>query len=318
MGTTSSVLSSSFSSRHSSYSLPLFTTNSTSSLLCCPPPLSSCLPPCSPSSALTSSKLEEIVLFLMPSYYISTHVTSRDIKLSQASWNLILSSKSHVFQKENNSLEFQEKYEGKCVNWFVDIFFERFFDIHPMARSLFMHNSLERSRKQITKVISLSLSQNKDSKKFMKLMKELAQNHCHRGVQAIEYGIMGNVLFYALRRCLGDEQYPQITDAAWKSVYSSMLRLIVPECVKYELEQRYKNQIYDEYRRDEYNRVAGTEDSFMERLGRMSPSSSLFRDLSSANGSSSHVENSFSLRPINQSPESAFFDIDGENNDITS
>jgi hemoglobin-like flavoprotein len=235
------------------------------------PPSCCALP--NPSPLISSAEMNDVVILLMPTYYTPSQVTHRDITLAQASWNLILSNKSIEFVSQNSSSpQFQELYQGKCLNWFTDLFYQRFFDIHPIAKTLFFtnNNSLIRKEKltrQVSLIISLTLSQKKDGKKFLKLMRELAMSHCHRGVHPIEYGIMGNVLFHTLQKCLGNFQYGDVTDQAWKSIYSSMLRQIVPECVRFELEQREKDEYYQQYKLGEYEkRCRGMDDSFLERI----------------------------------------------------
>ncbi len=240
------------------------------------------------------SDLEEIVLLIMPTYYLPNTVTGREVKLCQTSWNYILGNKSMVYLKMISELNLIDKeiflcrYENKCLNWFTEIFFDRFFDIHPIAKSLFVNkrnivvsenyiepntnnimNGMEYLKGQIVKVISLTLSQTKDTRKFIKLMKKIAISHCKRGVQAIEYGIMGNALFYSLEKCLGPEHFTPAVDLAWKSMYSSMLRHIVPECVKYELEQRRKDEDYQKYKSAEYLRRYVADNTFLGRLSQL-------------------------------------------------
>ena len=201
-----------------------------------------------PFSKNSESNFNEIVILLMPTYYISKNVTTRDTKICQSSWNLILGNKSLEFQlKTEKEIEFHLKYHGKCLNWFTNIFFDRFFDVNPISRSLFANKDMEYLKAQIIKVISLTLSQTRDSKKFIKLMKRIGMLHNQLGVQAIEYGIMGTVLFYSLEKCLGRDGYTISIDTSWKTIYSSMLRYIVPECVKYHLEQRKKDEQYENY-----------------------------------------------------------------------
>jgi hemoglobin-like flavoprotein len=261
-----------------------------------PPPTSSsyaacCLPP---SPFRSSADMNDVVILLMPTYYTPSPVASRDITLAQASWNLILGNKSIEFLTQNTSPEFHDRYQGKCLHWFTDLFYQRFFDIHPIAKTLFLSNTFEKNNeklsRQISLIISLTLSQRKDQKKFRKLMRELAMSHCHRGVHPIEYGIMGHVLFYTLQKCLG-VQYSEIVSQAWRSIYSSMLRQIVPECVRYELEQREKNEHYQKYKAEEYERrCRGMKDSFLDRLVGSSRAAS--REASVARETSSYMEKS--------------------------
>lgn len=82
-------------------------------------------------------------------------------------------------------------------------------------------------------MISMSLNQCDDKTKFHKAMVDLAERHCERGVKAVEYGIIGDVLFHTLEITAGALYTPPV-EACWKKVYSSMLAIIVPLAVNYE------------------------------------------------------------------------------------
>jgi hemoglobin-like flavoprotein len=86
----------------------------------------------------------------------------------------------------------------------------------------------------LVQMVSMSLSQLRDPTKFKKTMTSLAARHCERGVKASEYGVIGEVLFYSLKKCLGEETYTTSVEISWKKIYSVMLREIVPLVVRYE------------------------------------------------------------------------------------
>ncbi len=88
---------------------------------------------------------------------------------------------------------------------------------------------------------------------FRNRLHQLAVSHFKKGVKAVEYGIIGEVndttkpschdwfehdwyqvLFWTLKTCLQD-LYDKATHRAWVKLYSSMLAVIVPVAVKYEL-----------------------------------------------------------------------------------
>jgi uncharacterized membrane protein YgcG len=50
-------------------------------------------------------------------------------------------------------------------------------------------------------------------------------------------GIVGEVLFWALRLVVGTEAYTDQLHSAWVKVYSRMLRVIVPVAISWELER---------------------------------------------------------------------------------
>lgn len=48
-------------------------------------------------------------------------------------------------------------------------------------------------------------------------------------------GIVGDVLFWAIRHCIGDGAYTYGVHGAWIKIYSRMLRSMVPVAVAYEM-----------------------------------------------------------------------------------
>ena len=65
-------------------------------------------------------------------------------------------------------------------------------------------------------------------------MESLAARHCKWGVRGVEYGIVGDVLFYALHHVLGDEAFNKQVQISWWRVYSTMLTHILPICIRHE------------------------------------------------------------------------------------
>ena len=88
------------------------------------------------------------------------------------------------------------------------------------------------------KMISLSISLLDDKPKFEETMLNLADAHNKRGVRANEYGIVGEVLFYSVKKCIGTAYTPEV-HYAWVRVFSRMLKYIVPKAVAFELHEGY-------------------------------------------------------------------------------
>lgn len=55
-------------------------------------------------------------------------------------------------------------------------------------------------------------------------------------------GIVGEVLFWCLKKCVGPSVYTQSAHNAWVKVYSRMLRTIVPIAVAFELKGQSESQ----------------------------------------------------------------------------
>ena len=84
-------------------------------------------------------------------------------------------------------------------------------------------------------LIEFLFSVTNDTRSFTTKLKLLALSHCRKGVKAVEYGIVGEVLFWSFRRCLGD-LYDSATHLAWVRLFSSILAVLIPVVVSYELD----------------------------------------------------------------------------------
>jgi hypothetical protein len=101
-----------------------------------------------------------------------------------------------------------------------------------MCRPLFTSGIVSQG-KFLVKMVTFILNCIKHQGKFKTTMQELAMRHCERGVRGVEYGIVGDVLFYSLHKTTGP-LYTLEVENAWKKIFSSMLSIIVPLCVEYE------------------------------------------------------------------------------------
>ena len=72
-------------------------------------------------------------------------------------------------------------------------------------------------------------------KEFEVHLKNVAISHCKKGIKAAEYGVLGSVLFWTIESCLGHDKYTENISIAWIKIYSTVLAIVVPEAVKYEL-----------------------------------------------------------------------------------
>jgi len=176
-------------------------------------------------------KDNEIVGLMMPIYYTAEEMLPEQRKIASDSWNLILNDTiPDVDERKKNDPEFTS------VTFFYDSFYARLFDIHPMSRELFK-SGMKAQGKFLVSMITLSLSELDNPEKFNTALVKLAEVHYHRGVKASEYGIVGEVLFWALRLVVGTELYTDQMHSAWVKVYSRMLRVIVPVAISWELER---------------------------------------------------------------------------------
>lgn len=156
-------------------------------------------------------------------------ITDRDLVVAKSSWNYIIEDRSPLYLELKKGPDFEH---ASCISWFYSIFYARLFNVHPMCKPLFTSGIVSQG-KFLVKMVSLILNCLKHREKFVKTMEDLAMRHCERGIRGVEYGIVGDVLFYSLQKTLGNLFTLEI-ETAWKLIFSSMLGIIVPLCIEYE------------------------------------------------------------------------------------
>lgn len=177
----------------------------------------------------SGNSVNSIVEKLMPLYYQKDHVTQDDIYVAGNSWRVIIEGNSPMMQQ-------MRLYTGLAdadgMDLYRELFFTRLFDVHDAARPMFSEKAV-RSGKFIGSVMQLCFDQLDHPKDFRRKIVALAESHCQMGIRTIEYGVIGEVLFWSLQKILGDA-YNRRVEEAWTKVFSSMLRIIVPIAVSFE------------------------------------------------------------------------------------
>lgn len=183
----------------------------------------------------------DVVSVLMPLYYVhDVVVTPEDIHVAKDCWGLIIENKSEEFlSKQNIDPSFRTH---SCMSWFFNSFYERLFDVHPLCKPLFK-SGLQAQGRFLIQMISTTLGQLKNPAEFKNTMRALTIRHCERGVKAIEYGVVGEVLFHTIKKCVGPASFTSEVSEAWVRVYSAMLQEIVPLAVHYERKGLHKTSV---------------------------------------------------------------------------
>jgi hemoglobin-like flavoprotein len=180
----------------------------------------------------------EILMLMMPVYYISDAVvTQADLDSVKVGWNMIIKdcTPPYLNMKQDPNFEY-----NSCISWFYTIFYDRLFDVHPVCRPLFTSGIVGQG-KFLVKMVSMTLSQLRDPRRFQQMMEELAVRHCQRGVRGCEYSIVGEVLFYCLLHVEGPTIFTIEVEMSWKKIFSVMLRIIIPLVINYERTGELKN-----------------------------------------------------------------------------
>lgn len=178
----------------------------------------------------TKSTIEETMVWMMPLYYSKDDVNQQDIENCRLTWDGILHDTLPSFIAMKGTPGFTHE---SCRSWFYHTFYNRLAETQPHTKGLFV-NGVDTVGVFMVKMLSMCLTQLQKKEEFENTLKALALRHCQRGIQVNEYFFFGDVLFYSIRFVAGDAYTPEI-DASWKRMYSSMLTIIVPECLKFGL-----------------------------------------------------------------------------------
>lgn len=175
---------------------------------------------------------QEIVRLMMPVWFTDRPTTLEDVKIGKESWELVLNDKAPGFLhcREQGGGNFEHP---TAISMFYDTFYKRLFDVHPLSKDMFS-GGMKSQGKFLVKMISMSLSLLDNHAKFKETMMGLAESHNRRGIKAIEYGIVGDVMFWTLKKLLA-EAYSHKAHQAWITIFSRMLAIIVPVAVAHEL-----------------------------------------------------------------------------------
>ena len=184
-----------------------------------------------PSVSNPKVSIDELVTLMMPVYYThNAEITSEMLAVARECWkNIIEQDRSVAFleMKKNPTFEF-----SNCAIWFYTVFYDRLFDVHPLCKPLFKNGLVSQGR-FLVRMVTTTVNALAYPEKFKQALEGLAVRHCERGVKATEYSIVGDVLFYSLQKCLGPAYTHEVEDT-WKKIYSAMIQIIVPLCLKYE------------------------------------------------------------------------------------
>ncbi|RYH01308.1 hypothetical protein EON65_48480 [archaeon] len=125
----------------------------------------------------------DIVNLMFPVYYTDKELTDSELKLATKSWQMILNCTAPEYVSHRIADPVNFDYNHSMV-YFYSKFYERLFEVHPLARPLF--GDMSSQGKFLVKMLSLSLSEKTDPEKYKKTLIKLAEIHNDRGIKAVE------------------------------------------------------------------------------------------------------------------------------------
>jgi hemoglobin-like flavoprotein len=158
----------------------------------------------------------------LPSYYSELTVNHKDYIQANISWKSIVEGtcKHYIHLKRSKKIT-----ENTCITWFYKILYHRLFHILPEVESMFKRDIHKQGKMMVTMITDMLESYY--NPKILDVMRDLTISHIKYGVHSYHFIIMGDALFYALDRVLGDD-FTNDCANAWKKIYSSILRVIIP------------------------------------------------------------------------------------------
>ncbi len=172
------------------------------------------------------------VLLNQGSYIRQATLSLFEIEVLRESWKLILNNTAPGFH--NELLRIQKDHHccpmenvTTCRQWFVEVYHNRLVTICPDMEHFFYKGYMTEARTLKFYDAAIVLA---DQKAFFdEMMTTYALRDCVIGIRPIEYGYMGEALFYALSIVLG-ECY---NDIVWRKLFSVMLDQLIPKHIEY-------------------------------------------------------------------------------------
>mmetsp|Transcript_6163 Transcript_6163/g.9298 ORF Transcript_6163/g.9298 Transcript_6163/m.9298 type:complete len:241 (+) Transcript_6163:61-783(+) len=202
------------------------------------------------SHPTSTHHMEDVVAHMMPLYYTPLPIQQVDIDNCRGGWDAIMSSQSAEFNTVKHRTGF---IHDSCRTWFSKVFYYRIIDIQPHIEYLF-DNSYRALSNSIENMISLAISQLQNFDEFSSSLKSIATSQIHHGIYITDFFSYGDALFYSLEQVLGREFTPQDL-TSWQKLYSSILRVIVPACIKYLTSNPRKPVVPPRSRRDMHSEI---------------------------------------------------------------
>lgn len=184
-------------------------------------------------------KHDEKIKKVMPVYYTTEEPTHLDYINANNSWKLIT---------DNNSTIQANIYEKKeinitCIHLFYETFYDKLFYVFPDIKNNFKRGVHNQGR-MLVQMITILLQYLYNHDILIKL-EELTIAHISFGVKTHHFYIAGDVLLHSLDTVLM-EYFVDDYFNAWRKIYSSMLRIIIPIIDKNE-NNRIINSITNHY-----------------------------------------------------------------------
>eukprot|EP01039_Chlorochromonas_danica_P007186 gene7186-7953_t len=177
---------------------------------------------------------DQLLAFVTPVYYNPQPLLPFEKEIATKNWKDIINCRAAEFwriKKADPTIPCKSP-----PQYFGNQFFLRLLEVHPTSKGLFTGGTMSRGE-TFVKMVSFIIDKLDNEERLAKTLETLINSHCRMGVRAVEYGVLGEVLFSTLKKVLGEE-YTPIAHGAWVKVYSKLLTIMLPKVIMIEFNCR--------------------------------------------------------------------------------
>eukprot|EP00981_Chlorochromonas_danica_P005914 scaffold1236_cov170-Ochromonas_danica.AAC.5 len=209
---------------------------------------------------------------LMPLYFTTEAITDSEKTAAKKTFNLILGNQCEAFNRYK--AEHPSTPCKTAMQFMHALFFQRLFHMHPACKPLFSHGT---HKMDILPILTMFFSLIDQPDRLKSGLKHFIDVHCRLGVKAIEceraflslspcyccllshscclilaallcfallaVGLAGECAMHAIRATVGPEIYTEEASRGWCKIFSTLLAIIIPAAMAYELDNGTKAAI---------------------------------------------------------------------------
>lgn len=202
---------------------------------------------CSTPSVVTYDILD------MPAYFDNRPVTIKDVLIAKNSWNILESNLCPLFFEQQLSMTEDQCPFSKAILWFYSVFHNRLLVSCPVSGiktfNVIVCDLFQHLQNLTTKLVDAEDVEELLNRMFQVLFIPITRESHFRDratlfaeqtkFLAVEYGAIGNVMFWSLKACLA-ELLSKDAKEAWVRVYCRLLKVVVPLSSRFQVSQQYE------------------------------------------------------------------------------
>ena len=144
--------------------------------------------------------------------------------LIASSWSALLSGRSEAFRAERH------RCDNSPVMFFYNTFYHFLFELAPEVKHLFT-SGMQGQGRMFAHVLQFLTQHFSDACNFEDTVRKLAVRHNRIGILPEHFNVLGLSLLFALRKCIGPEEFTPACKHAWSRLFGRLCELMLPVTV---------------------------------------------------------------------------------------